>query len=102
MEKTKLYIVNYVNSTELDGFKSFKENVSSNYLSKAVSDSMIILSSKSDLNAHSVFQKLTKGISNMDQNELEIFVIEMSNFYGTLATSIWEWIESQTNTKYLE
>ena len=102
MKKDNLYLILHINSKNSYSFNTFKENIANNYLSKVISETSIIISSKTDKSAEEVFKKLGENISEKEQIDLEIFVIEMTNFYGSLPDSTWKWIESKTDAILLK
>ena len=98
MEK-KLFIIYHNNFVNSDSFDKFKENISSNFMSKVISPNLTIVVSSIHGIAYNVFNSVTANIPEEEFLQLGIFVMAFDDYYGALDTDVWDWIEEKTEEK---
>lgn len=78
---------------------ALKEAITSNYISKKANENLTMILLENDEKAINIFNKLTKNISESEMLSIGLFIMKISDYYGILDNSAWEWLEENTDIK---
>ncbi|MGZ4055056.1 MAG: hypothetical protein ACXVPU_07595 [Bacteroidia bacterium] len=98
MAKRGIPYLIYCKFDSVAGYASLFEAISSNYVSKKISDFAIIILAEETENAQDIFNKLTKHIESDIVNTSDFLVIKWGPYFANLPKSTWDWINENIPT----